>query len=108
MKFGPKYWPSNSNQIVVDTNVCAIAKTISVYLIISAWCTTLRFKKKCNFLKYLDPFVFVMLKKENQLLLGPLLMLLNSPENKLDKRKKGDHWGVLKHTAALGATKEKW
>ena len=68
----------------------------------------IRFLRKCDFLKDLDPFVFVMLKKENQLLLGPLLMLLNSPENKLDKRKKRDHWGVLKHTAALGATKEKW
>ena len=66
------------------------------------------FTLKCDFLIDLDPFVLVMLKKENQLLLGPLLMLLNSPENKLDKRKKGDHWGVLKHTAALGATKEKW
>ena len=47
-----------------------------------------KFLRKCDFLKDLDPFVFVMLKKENQLLLGPLLMLLNSPENKLDKRKK--------------------
>ena len=46
------------------------------------------FTLKCDFLIDLDPFVFVMLKKENQLLLGPLLMLLNSPENKLDKRKK--------------------
>ena len=48
----------------------------------------IRFLRKYDFLKDLDPFVFVMLKKENQLLLGPLLMLLNSPENKLDKRKK--------------------
>ena len=52
------------------------------------WNCIVRFLRKCDFLKHLNPFVFVMLKKENQLLLGPLLMLLNSPENKLDKRKK--------------------